>query len=141
MADPVVTKVEITFEGGLVRTLTGDEARKWQVENVGVAVCAWVHGSCLPAFPWVERYAAEPRRGRTEGLPQIGGQEPEADVLIVPCAVDQADTLQLTHDRHWGMTFEVAGEGPVCLDYAHVAELVRWLTARLPKTETEETTR
>lgn len=83
-----VTKVEITFEGGLVRTLRGDAARAWQEATDGACGLAAVHGCGFPAFGWEER-----RNGDPSSVGAAGGDPSEPLWLV-------RTELSTLHHRH-----------------------------------------
>lgn len=55
--DKTVTKVELTFSDGTRRSLSGEDARRWQEANNSVGFLAANHGCPFPAFEWTEEKA------------------------------------------------------------------------------------
>ncbi len=52
MADPKTIRVEIEYEDGNMRRLTGEAAQKWADAVQGEALFAFAHGQRFPEFPW-----------------------------------------------------------------------------------------
>ncbi len=49
-----VVRVSITFEKGVTRTLTDDDAKEWGNLVIAQGVYCHMHGLPCPDFPWVE---------------------------------------------------------------------------------------
>jgi len=54
-ADEKMIRVELRFDGGLIRYVEGEEAQKWWEAVKGQAVFCSIHGWHFPELDWREK--------------------------------------------------------------------------------------